>query len=190
MPDGCRTYSAAVWELSDACDMLFVRGFAVDAAVDCESAMFVDVSLESCATEYQSAWCLRKRRLRECSTITSWWLPRGDESECWCMIGQAVAKKSRRVNLALPTRKVVASRPTPDFTQIPLCAYSPSCCSVHINSAHLDWITMRFVLPQNGCRSRIQDQRCPSLPPVQPPNTTQFTIAIQHVVRQPRCRSQ
>lgn len=32
------TYSAAVWELSDICDMLLVRSFA-DAAVDCEPAM-------------------------------------------------------------------------------------------------------------------------------------------------------
>jgi hypothetical protein len=32
------TYSAAVCELSDACDMLLARGFA-DAVVDCESAM-------------------------------------------------------------------------------------------------------------------------------------------------------
>ena len=32
------TNSAAVWELSDACDMLLVRGFA-DAVVDCKSAM-------------------------------------------------------------------------------------------------------------------------------------------------------
>lgn len=32
-------YSAAVCELSDACDMLLVRGFE-DIAVDCDSAMF------------------------------------------------------------------------------------------------------------------------------------------------------
>lgn len=34
----CETYSAAVWELSDACDVLVERGLE-DMLDDCESAM-------------------------------------------------------------------------------------------------------------------------------------------------------
>lgn len=167
--------------------MLLVRGLAKDVAVDCESAIFPKSiqTMRVVMINHQGVSATCAQVVLESHIVAS---RAGYRTlyDDWSRVSEKVAS---RVILALPTRKVVASRPTPDFTQTPLCADKRARCSAHLNYAHINWVTMRFVLSLRGRPSQLGDRRCPSLPPIQPPNIKQFTIAIQHVVRQSRCRS-